>query len=158
MPKKKKVTTGNVIAKKKKKCQRCYPGKREERKKKCNLNWGYLCKVHLLALFSPHFSPKLGGYKKVGLEGKFPPYFLSLLFSLLNQTVKNVIFHPIFLFLFSILLVFTQTKHTLKDVFFYFLFFYFFNFINLNLIHWLQLHNVRYCTWSQSLDWWWIKL
>ena len=35
--------------------------KREERKKKCNLNWGYLCKVHLLALFPSHFPPKLGG-------------------------------------------------------------------------------------------------
>ena len=49
MPKKKekKVTTGNMIA--------------QEKEKKCNLNWGYLCKVHLSALFPPHFPPKLGG-------------------------------------------------------------------------------------------------
>ena len=44
----------------------------------------------------------------------FSPHFLSLLFSLLNQIRENVIFHLIFLFLFSILPVFTPTKHTLK--------------------------------------------
>ena len=44
----------------------------------------------------------------------FLPYFLSLLFYLLNQTAKNTIFHPIFLSLFSIILVFTSTKHTLS--------------------------------------------
>ena len=30
----------------------------------------------------------------MGPEGKFAPYFLSLLFSLLNQTIENTIFHP----------------------------------------------------------------
>ena len=44
----------------------------------------------------------------------FPPHFLSLLFSLLNQTVKNIIFHLIFLSQFSILPIFTTTKHTLS--------------------------------------------
>ena len=44
----------------------------------------------------------------------FPPHFLSLLFSLLNQTSENSIFHHIFLSFFSILPVFTPTKHTLK--------------------------------------------
>ena len=34
---------------------------REKKEKKCNLNWGYLCKVHLSALFPLHFPPKLGG-------------------------------------------------------------------------------------------------
>ena len=43
----------------------------------------------------------------------FFPHFYSLLFSLLYQTRENVIFHLIFLFLFSILPVFTPTKHTL---------------------------------------------
>ena len=32
----------------------------------------------------------------------------------LNQTMENVIFHPIFLFLFFILPIFIPTKHTLK--------------------------------------------
>ena len=32
-----------------------------EKKKKCNLNWGYLYKVHLSTFFVPHFPPKLGG-------------------------------------------------------------------------------------------------
>ena len=44
----------------------------------------------------------------------FSSYFLSLLFSLLKQTVENAIFHHIFLSLFSILLIFTPTKHTLR--------------------------------------------
>ena len=34
---------------------------REKKEKKYNLNLGYLCKVHLSALFSPHFPSKLGG-------------------------------------------------------------------------------------------------
>ena len=34
---------------------------REKKEKKYNLNLGYLCKVHFSALFSPHFSSKLGG-------------------------------------------------------------------------------------------------
>ena len=42
--------------------------------------------------------------------------FLSLLFFFLNQTVKNNIFYPIFFSLFSILPVFTPTKHTLKAI------------------------------------------
>ena len=46
----------------------------------------------------------------------FPPHFLFLLFSLLNQTVKNTIFYPIFLSLFSILPIFTLTKYTLKKI------------------------------------------
>ena len=50
----------------------------------------------------------------MGLEGLFSSPFSSLLFSFLNQTVKNAIFHPIFLFLFSILSIFTSTKHPLK--------------------------------------------
>ena len=41
----------------------------------------------------------------------FLSYFLSLIFSFLNQTVKSNIFHPIFLSLFSILPVFTPTIH-----------------------------------------------
>ena len=45
--------------KSKKKGQRCCPEKKEKKKK--NLNWGYFCKVHFLALFPPHFPPKLGG-------------------------------------------------------------------------------------------------
>ena len=44
----------------------------------------------------------------------FLPYFMSLLFYFLNQTVENNIFHLIFLSLFSILPVFTPTKHTLN--------------------------------------------
>ena len=51
LPKKKKKKSGG---------QRFCLGNREERKK-CNLNWGYLYKVHLLALFPPRFPPKLGG-------------------------------------------------------------------------------------------------
>ena len=55
--------------------------------------------------------------KKSGSEREnFLSCFLSLLFSFLNQIVENNIFHSIFLFfLFSILLVFTPTKHTLRD-------------------------------------------
>ena len=54
--------TGNVVAQKekKKKWGNVATYGREKKEKKCNLNWGYLCKVHLSALFSPHFSPKLG--------------------------------------------------------------------------------------------------
>ena len=37
------------------------PKEERRKKKKCNLNWGYLCKMHLSALFPPHFPPKLGG-------------------------------------------------------------------------------------------------
>ena len=130
------MTTSNVITQKKRKekkrgatllatllprkrkkevGQRCYLRKREERKKR-NLNWGYLCKVHLSTLFSPHFPPKPNweDKKRWVWSEKFPPYSLSLLFSLLNQTMENAIFHHIFLFLFSILPIFTPTKHTLK--------------------------------------------
>jgi len=44
----------------------------------------------------------------------FPPYFRSLLFSLLNQIRENSIFHPIFLSFFSILPIFIPTQHTLN--------------------------------------------
>ena len=44
----------------------------------------------------------------------FLHHFLFLLFSLLNQTRENSIFHPIFLFFFSILPVFTPTKRGLS--------------------------------------------
>ena len=47
-------------------------------------------------------------------EGLFSSLFsVSLVFSL-EQNSKNVIFHPIFLTLFSNFLVFTPTKHILK--------------------------------------------
>ena len=45
----------------------------------------------------------------------FPLHFLSLLFSLLNQTVENVIFHPIFLSLFSIPLFSPQPNKLLRS-------------------------------------------
>ena len=51
--------------------------------------------------------------KKIRVQGEnFFPHFLSLLFSFLNQIVENAIIHPIFFSLFSILIVFTPTKHT----------------------------------------------
>ena len=42
----------------------------------------------------------------------FLPGFPSSPFSLLCQTVKNTVFHPIFLPMFSILSIFTPTKHS----------------------------------------------
>ena len=67
-----------------------------------------------------HFSLQLflpiGEDKKYGPgREKFLPSFLSSQFSFSNQTVKNSVFHPIFLPLFSILPIFTQTKHNLKQ-------------------------------------------
>ena len=54
----------------------------------------------------------------MGLEGKiFSHVFcLSYLISFLNYTVKNNILQSIFLSLFSILPVFTPTKHILNDI------------------------------------------
>ena len=45
----------------------------------------------------------------------FLPGFPSSPFSLLCQTVKNTVFPPIFLPLFSILSIFTPTKHSVKQ-------------------------------------------
>ena len=75
----------------------------------------YLCKLHHSASFLLNFPLKLGGQKMWARRDYFPPYFLSLLFSLLNQTMENVIFHHIFLSLFSIFPFFTPTKHNLKS-------------------------------------------
>ena len=50
---------GNVVAQKKK--GNITAEGREKKEKKFNLNWGYLYKVHLAALFHSHFPPKLGG-------------------------------------------------------------------------------------------------
>ena len=44
----------------------------------------------------------------------FLPGFPSSPFSLLCQTVENTVFHPIFLPMFSILSIFTPTKHSVK--------------------------------------------
>ena len=54
---------GNIVAQKEKGKKRAMLLPKEERrkKKKFNLNLGYLCKMHLSALFPPHFPPKLGG-------------------------------------------------------------------------------------------------
>ena len=46
---------------KRKKRATLLPREERKKKKKCNLNSGYLCKVHLLVLFSLYFPPKLGG-------------------------------------------------------------------------------------------------
>ena len=63
-----------------------------------------------LLIFLPIWEDKKSGPRRE----KFLPYFLSLLFSFLNQTVENNILHPIFLSLFSILPIFTPTKHNLS--------------------------------------------
>ena len=65
-----------------------------------------------LPIFLPVWEDKKSGPKREN----FLSYFLSLLLSFLNQTVKNSIFHPIFPSLFSILPVFTPTKHTLRNI------------------------------------------
>ena len=44
----------------------------------------------------------------------FLPGFPSSPFSLLCQTVENTVFHPIFLPMFSILSIFTPTKHSVR--------------------------------------------
>ena len=67
----------------------------------------YISHYFSLLVFLPIWEDKKSGPKREN----FLPYFLSLLFSFLNQTIKNIIFHPIFLSLFSILLVFTPTKY-----------------------------------------------
>ena len=76
--------------------------------------WEGICVKCILHHFSlPIFLP-IWEDKKCGLRREnFLPCFLYLLFSFLNQTVENDIFHPIFLSLFSILPVFTPTKHIL---------------------------------------------
>ena len=76
---------------------------------------GYLCKSVVIALFSPAFlmiweDKKCGPWRE-----NFLPGFLSSPFSFPNQTVENSVFHPIFLPLFSILPVFTPTKHSLSE-------------------------------------------
>ena len=63
--------------------------------------------------FSSPSSSQIQRIKKIWVRGdNFFPHFLSLLFSFLNQIVKNAMIHPIFFSLFSILIVFTPTKHT----------------------------------------------
>ena len=65
-------------------------------------------------IFFPLFTPIWRDCILKGEERKFvgPPLFSPP--PPLNQIVKNSIFHPIFLSLFSILPVFTPTNHTLK--------------------------------------------
>ena len=52
-------------------------------------------------LFSLDFLPNWEDKKMWAGRDYFPPHFLSLLFSLLNQIRENVIFYPMFLSLFS---------------------------------------------------------
>ena len=52
----------------------------------------YIFQHFFLFIFFPNWEDK----KRWAWRENFPPYFLSLLFSLLNQTVENVIFHFIF--------------------------------------------------------------
>ena len=76
--------------KKKKKRQRC-----PKKKKKGNVEGicvKYIFQHFFLFIFFPNWEDK----KRWAQRENFPPYFLSLLFSLLNQTVENVIFHFIF--------------------------------------------------------------
>ena len=69
----------------------------------------YIIQHFFLSIFLQNWEDK----KMWARRDYFPPYFLYFLFSLLNQIMKNAIFHYIFLSIFSILPVFTQTKHTL---------------------------------------------
>ena len=46
----------------------------------------------------------------------FLPGFPSSPFSLLCQTVENTVFHPIFLPMFSIISIFTPTKHSAREL------------------------------------------
>ena len=80
------------------------------------IKWGYLCKMHFSSLFPPHFLPTWKDKKSGSRRENFISYFLSLLFSFLNQIVENNIFHLIFFSLFSIFPIFTPTKHSLKDI------------------------------------------
>ena len=66
---------------------------------------------HLFSLiFLPNWEDKiLWAWRE-----NFPLHFLSLLFSLLNQTRENSIFHHIFLSFFSNLFVYTLTKQGLS--------------------------------------------
>ena len=58
---------------------------------------GYLCKMYFSSLFPSHF-PQIWEDKKSEPRRKnFFSYFMSFLFSFLNQTVKNSIFQNIFL-------------------------------------------------------------
>ena len=81
--------------------------------------WGYIGESICVKVLWQHFSLLLflliweDQNCGPGREN-FLPGFLSFPFSFPNQTVKNNIFHPIFLSLFSILPVFTPTKHTLR--------------------------------------------
>ena len=68
---------------------------------------------HLFSLvFLPNWEDKI----MWAWRDYFPHHFLFLLFSLLNQTRENSIFHPIFLSFFSILPVFTPTKRGLREI------------------------------------------
>ena len=69
----------------------------------------YIIQHFFLSIFLQNWEDK----KMWARRDYFPPYFLYFLFSLLNQIMKNAIFHYIFLCIFSILPVFTPTKHTL---------------------------------------------
>ena len=65
----------------------------------------------LFRLFLPIWEEKICG---PGREN-FLPGFLSSLFSLVCQTVENIVFHSIFLPRFSILPKFTPTKHSVSE-------------------------------------------
>ena len=104
---KKKMTTGNVIA----------PPPSPQKNVKRGATLLPICVKCIFQYFSLFISLPNWEDKKMWVwREKFPPFFLSFLFSLFNQTVENVIFQPIFLFLFSIIPIFTPTKYTLRVI------------------------------------------
>ena len=60
------------------------------------------------------FPADLEGKKFVGPGRKFSPAFSLLLFSFHSQTEENSVFHLIFLLIFSIILKFHPTKHSVE--------------------------------------------
>ena len=90
-------------------------GKSHQVMNKVRGRWEGICVKCISTHFSlPIFFPIWEDKKSKPRRENFLPYFLSLLFSFINQTVENSIFYPIFFFLFFILPVFTPTKHTLR--------------------------------------------
>ena len=81
-----------------------------ERREKRGIYVKVLWQHFFLRIFLPVWEDKKSGPRREN----FFPCFLSLIFSFPNQTMENNIFHPIFLSLFSILPIFTPTKHILN--------------------------------------------